>query len=225
MKIRQLNNPPYLQVAIDNPNVEEMVEVLLSLPNSNRIIIEAGTPLIKQNGINIIKKIKGMIPTNVFIVADMKTLDTGALEVQIAANAGADAIVVSGLAPDQTINNVISEARERGIYSIIDTLNLPEPIRMLERLKTLPDVVELHRAIDAEVNLYNWGFIPTMKSLSEKSSAEMLIAVAGGVQIDNINDALAFGADILVAGRAITNAKDVYQTAEMFIEGLDKYKG
>jgi len=50
----------------------------------------------------------------------------------------------------------------------------------------------------------------------------MLIAVAGGVRVDNIGEALGAGADILVVGRAITNAKDVYQTAETFIKGLAK---
>ena len=47
------------------------------------------------------------------------------------------------------------------------------------------------------------------------------MAVAGGVRINTIPDALSAGADILVVGRAITNAKDVRQVAEKFIEGLD----
>jgi bifunctional enzyme Fae/Hps len=93
---------------------------------------------------------------------------------------------------------------------------------MLRKLKTLPDVVELHRAIDAEETEYQWGSIPEIKALAEKLSTKMLIAVAGGVRVDNIGEALGAGAGILVVGRAITNAKDVYQTAEMFIEGLAK---
>jgi len=137
------------------------------------------------------------------------------------ADATADAVVISALAPIPTIVNAIKEAHKTGIYAIIDTLNLPDPmpkLRELDELGALPDVVELHRAIDAEKTEHQWGSIPEIKALSSK----ILVAVAGGIRADTIQDALAAGADILVVGRAITNAKDVRQAAEMFIEGLSK---
>lgn len=216
MNTKHLNNSPYLQVALDTPDINHVLKIVESLPDSDNIILEAGTPLIKRYGIDIIRHIRGITPQNKFIVADMKTLDTGALEVQIAADSTADAIVVSGLAPDQTINNVISEARNRGIYSIIDTLNVHNPLVMLKRLKTFPDIMEIHRAIDAEVDLHRWGIIPGIKALSD----DILVAVAGGVQIDNIDNALAFGADILVVGRAITGSDDVSGVTKEFLDQL-----
>ena len=48
------------------------------------------------------------------------------------------------------------------------------------------------------------------------------MAVAGGVRVHTIPDALKAGADILVVGRAITNSKDIRQSAEQFVEGLNK---
>ncbi len=220
-KISRLWDPPYLQVALDNPNIDQILGVIKSLPDSDHLILEAGTPLIKRYGVDVISKIREVAP-NAFIVADLKTLDTGNLEARMVADATADAVVVSALAPISTIDKVIEEAHKTGIYAVIDTLNLPDPMPMLRALKVLPDVVELHRAIDVEETEYQWGSIPAINALAEKQSKNMLIAVAGGVRVDNINDALGVGADILVVGRAITNAKDVYQTAEMFIEGLAK---
>lgn len=220
-KISRLWDPPYLQVALDNPNIDQILGVVKSLPDSDHLILEAGTPLIKRYGVDVITRIREVAP-NAFIVADLKTLDTGNLEARMVADATADAIVVSALAPVSTIDKVIEEAHKTGIYAVIDTLNLPDPLPMLRKLKTLPDVVELHRAIDVEETEYQWGSIPEIKALAEKLSTKMLIAVAGGVRVDNIGEALGAGADILVVGRAITNAKDVYQTAEMFIEGLAK---
>ena len=220
-KVSRLWDPPYLQVALDNPNIDQILGVIKSLPDSDHLILEAGTPLIKRYGTDVISKLREVAP-NAFIVADLKTLDTGNLEARMVADATADAVVVSALAPTSTIDKVIEEAHKTGIYAVIDTLNLPDPMPMLRKLKALPDVVELHRAIDVEETEYQWGSIPEIKALAEKQSKNVLIAVAGGVRVDNIGEALGAGADILVVGRAITNAKDVYQTAEMFIEGLAK---
>lgn len=216
-KVTRLWDAPYLQVALDNPNLGAILNVIKQLPDSDHLILEAGTPLIKRYGIDVISKLRDAKP-DAFIVADLKTLDTGNLEARMVADATADAIVVSALAPIATINKVIEEAHKTGIYAIMDTLNQPDPVSILKQLDDLPDVVELHRAIDIEDTEHAWGSIEGIKALSPK----ILVAVAGGVRVDTIPDALGAGADILVVGRAITNAKDVRQVAEQFIEGLNK---
>ena len=216
-KVTRLWDAPYLQVALDNPNIDAILNVIKQLPNSDHLILEAGTPLIKRYGVDVITKLREAKP-DAFIVADLKTLDTGNLEARMVADATADAIVVSALAPIATINKVIEEAHKTGIYAVMDTLNQPDPVSVLKQLDDLPDVVELHRAIDIEETEHAWGSIEGIKALSPK----ILVAVAGGVRVDTIPAALDAGADILVVGRAITNAKDVRQVAEQFIEGLNK---
>ena len=219
-KVSRLWDPPYLQVALDNPNITQILGVIEALPDSDHLILEAGTPLIKRYGVDVIAKLREAKP-NAFIVADLKTLDTGNLEARMVADATADAVVISALAPTSTIEKAITEAHKTGIYAVIDTLNLPDPLPKLvelDELGALPDVVELHRAIDIEETEHQWGSIPAIKELSDK----ILIAVAGGIRTDTIHDAIKAGADILVVGRAITNAKDVRQVAERFIEGLSK---
>lgn len=216
-KVTRLWDPPYLQVALDIPNIDQMLRAVKALPDSDHLILEAGTPLIKRYGADVIIKIREVKP-NAFIVADLKILDTGNLEARMVADATADAVVISALAPISTINKAIREAHKTGIYAVIDTLNLSDPMPMLRELDVLPDVVELHRAIDAEDTEYQWDSIPEIKALSDR----ILIAVAGGIRTDTMRAAMDAGADILVVGRAITNAKDVRQAAEMFIEGLAK---
>ena len=216
-KVSRLWDAPYLQVALDNPNIGAILNVVAQLPKSDHLILEAGTPLIKRYGMDVISKLREVKP-DAFIVADLKTLDTGNLESRMVADATADAIVVSALAPISTLNKVIEEAHKTGIYAVMDTLNQPDPVSVLKQLDEFPDVVELHRAIDVEETEHAWGSIGDIKKLSPK----ILVAVAGGIRADTISDALKAGADILVVGRAITNAKDVRQVAEQFIEGLNK---
>lgn len=216
-KVTRLWDPPYLQVAFDNPDIQFVQSAISQIPKSDHVIIEAGTPLIKRYGMDVISKIREVRP-DAFIVADLKTLDTGNLEARMVADAAGDAIVVSALAPINTIDKLIEEAHKTGIYAVMDTLNQQDPISVLKQLKVMPDVIELHRGIDIEGTEHAWGNIAEIKKIAPKT----LVAVAGGVRLDKVPVALSQGADILVVGRAITNAKDVREVAEQFINSLNK---
>jgi bifunctional enzyme Fae/Hps len=217
-RVTRLWDPPYLQVAFDLVDVAEVRRVLSSLPESDHILIEVGTPLVKMLGVSVVKEIRAIRP-GAFVILDLKTLDTGNLEVRLAADSTADAVVISGLAPKKTLELSIREARKTGIYSIIDMLNVPDPLAVLKGLEVLPDVVELHRAIDMEKSAYAWSNIRDIQALA-RDGRRLLVAVAGGIRTDTEGAALAAGANILVVGRAITRSKDIRDMAEPFLTGL-----
>jgi len=217
-RVTRLWDPPYLQVAFDLVDVAEVRRVLAALPESDHILIEVGTPLVKMLGINVVKEIRAIRP-GAFVILDLKTLDTGNLEVRLAADSTADAVVISGLAPKKTLELSIREARKTGIYSIIDMLNVADPLAVLKGLEVLPDVVELHRAIDMEKSAHAWSNIGEIQALA-KDGRRLLVAVAGGIRVDTEAAALAAGANILVVGRAITRSKDIRDMAEQFLTGL-----
>jgi len=217
-RVTRLWNPPYLQVAFDLVDLSEVKRVLAALPDSDHLLIEVGTPLVKMLGIQVVREIRAIRP-GAFVILDLKTLDTGNLEVRLAADSTADAVVISGLAPKKTLELSINEARKTGIYSIIDMLNVNDPFAVLKDLAVLPDVVELHRAIDNESSSHAWHNILEMKALA-KPDRKLLVAVAGGIRVDTVGQALAAGADVIVVGRAITRSKDIRDTAEQFLAGL-----
>ncbi len=219
-RVTRLWDPPYLQVAFDLVDVAEVRRVLAALPESDHILIEVGTPLVKMLGISVVKEIRAIRP-GAFVILDLKTLDTGNLEVRLAADSTADAVVISGLAPKKTLELSIREARKTGIYSIIDMLNVTDPLAVLKSLEVLPDVVELHRAIDMEKSAHAWSNIGEIQALA-KDGRRLLVAVAGGIRVDTEAAALAAGANILVVGRAITRSKDIRDMAEQFLTGLQQ---
>ncbi|HUS74869.1 MAG TPA: bifunctional 5,6,7,8-tetrahydromethanopterin hydro-lyase/3-hexulose-6-phosphate synthase [Methanothrix sp.] len=219
-RVTRLWDPPYLQVAFDLVDVAEVRRVLTALPESDHILIEVGTPLVKMLGISVVKEIRAIRP-GAFVILDLKTLDTGNLEVRLAADSTADAVVISGLAPKKTLELSIREARKTSIYSIIDMLNVPDPLAVLKGLEVLPDVVELHRAIDMEKSAHAWSNIGEIQALA-KDGRRLLVAVAGGIRVDTEGAALAAGANILVVGRAITRSKDIRDMAEQFLTGLQQ---
>ena len=213
-KMTKLWDPPYLQIAIDIPDLGEVKKVLAQIPESDHIIYEVGTPLAKRYGAEVILELREIKP-NAFFVLDLKTLDTGNLEARMAADATANAVVISGLAPISTIVKAIREADKTGIYSVVDMLNVEDPLKRLEKIKeagVFPNVVELHRAIDSESEKPPWMLA---KEIKEKYN--VLVAVAGGIRPENIEEVISYGADIIVVGRAITKAKDIEGAARRFL--------
>ena len=98
-------------------------------------------------------------------------------------------------------------------------LNVADPVKVVKGLKVKPDIVELHRAIDAESTAHAWGDIPALK---KAAGGKLLVATAGGIRVDVVKDAVKAGADILVVGRAITASKDVHTAADLFLEQLNR---
>jgi bifunctional enzyme Fae/Hps len=220
-RIPRLWMPPYLQIALDIPDLERTKRIISQVPRSDRVIYEAGTPLIKKYGASVIQELR-QVAKDVFIVADLKTLDVGQVEVDLAFEETADAVVASGLASRETLDKFIYEARRLGIYAIIDMMDVPDPMKILESLKELPDVVILHRGIDEERGgKTRWELIKEIKT--KFKNWKLLVAVAGGMEPSTVTAAMKAGADILIVGRYITQSKDVEHAAKEFLDqiGLD----
>jgi len=220
-RVPRLWMPPYLQIALDIPDLERTKTIVAELPKSDRIILEAGTPLIKRYGVRVIQELRE-IAKDVFIIADLKTLDVGQVEVDLAYEETADAVVASGLASIETLNKFVYEAKRLGIYAAIDMMDVVNPLKLLEQLNDLPDIVIIHRGIDEEkIKKTRWELI---KELKEKyKDRKMLIAVAGGIEPQTVSLALESGVDIIIVGRYITQSKDVKKAAREFLTqlGLD----
>jgi len=225
-KVNRLWKPPYLQVALDLDNMQEMERIIDSLPDRERILIEAGTPLVKKFGVGIISKIREL-KKDAFIIADLKTLDVGRVEVKMAADETADAVAISGLGTQESIEKAIHEAQKQGIYSILDMMNVDRFTEKLENLNLKPDIVLLHRNVDLETMkaergeeqaaMTEWGNINQIKDILGDNG---LVAVAGGIVPKKMDQALDSGADIIVVGRYIIGSRDVRHAAEDFLEKM-----
>jgi len=205
---------PCVQVALDFIDEETPLKVAEAL-RGKKLIFEAGTPLIKQFGIGIVQKIKDAAKANgasPFVVADLKTLDVGALEIKIAKNGGADAAVCSGLASHSTIDSFISEASKQNIISIVDMMGVGDPSRVLTSLINPPEIVLLHRSIDSELAGEKRGF-DALRNLKARFP-HTKIAIAGGINAETGREAVAAGADILIVGRYITASADPAKAAD-----------
>ncbi|MDP2630937.1 MAG: orotidine 5'-phosphate decarboxylase / HUMPS family protein, partial [Candidatus Uhrbacteria bacterium] len=189
----------YLQIAL-NSTLEEARKIIFSLPKSDRIIIEAGTPLIKQYGVQGIRAIRGWAdtrfgtsPTSPYIVADMKTMDRGETEVLLAKNGGANAVIALGCSSTETLNAFIENCENNGMDAMIDMMDVEFPLSVLRSLKKIPPVVLLHRGVDEE-RFNKEKQIPLYEIRRIKGNYNIMISIAGGdtlreVQSSVFNDA------------------------------------
>jgi bifunctional enzyme Fae/Hps len=225
-RVVRLWNPPYLQVALDLDNMEEMERIINSLPDRERILLEAGTPLVKKFGVSIVSKIREL-RKDAFIIADLKTLDVGRIEVKMAADETADAVAISGLGTIESIEKAVHEASKQGIYAILDMMNVDNFVEKLGKLRFKPDIVLLHRNVDLETlkaergeeqaEITEWGNINQIKDILGEGKQ---VAVAGGITPQKVEEALDSGADIIVVGRYIIGSRDVRRAAEDFLEHM-----
>jgi bifunctional enzyme Fae/Hps len=215
-KVPRLWRPPYLQIALDAPSLEAAKKVIEQLPGSDRIILEVGTPLIKRYGTRAIGELR-QTAKDKFVIADLKTLDVGKVEVDIAYEDTADAVVAAGLAPPETLDATVQEARRLGIYAVIDMLNVEDVLSKLKSLKDLPDIIILHRGIDQESG--RTCGLERIKLIHQAfPNRKYLIAVAGGIVPETAKEALDQGADILIVGRYVTQSKDIERSVRDFLE-------
>ena len=112
-----------IQLALDFTDLRKALKVARKVSDYVDWI-EAGTPLIKSEGLKAVKVLKKAFPKKV-IVADLKTMDVGALEFGMAAGSGADVATVLGAADDETIKGAIRESKKNRMKCL-----LTEPARI-----------------------------------------------------------------------------------------------
>ena len=198
---------PILQVALDLRELKDALRIgkLSNFGGANWI--EAGTPLIKCEGVEAVRELRKMFPDGI-LIADLKTLSNSAEEVGIAAQAGADIVGISGASNDSEIEMAVEKAREIGVYIMADLIALADPVSRARELEKLgADILEFHISIDKQLRS-DYAKIPFPLVREVCDSVHIPVAVAGGMKAGTAPLALKSGAKVVVVGGGITHAAD-----------------
>ncbi len=198
-----------------NNDLNESRAIIRQLPKDKRILIEAGTPLIKSYGYQGIREIVNQ--WGGYVVADLKTMDRGETEAALAHDAGASGAIAAGQAPIETLNVFIKTCKDIGLDSMVDMMNVDQPIQVLRRLVKPPSVVILHRGVDEETFNKDKS-IPYIQINKVKSSFDVLISIGGGDTIREVQRATFNGADIVLVWKEFFQATG--QTAQLAADFL-----
>ncbi len=199
-----------LQVALDFLNLSRALKVAEAAWDAGADILEVGTPLIKSEGLDALRKLRELFPTAT-IVADMKTMDTGRIEMEAAAKAGANLASVMGVAAESTIKECIEAGRNYGIGVVVDFLGVPDPVSLGRKVADWGAAqIDVHTPIDEQM-LGRESF-PTLKQL--RKTVGVTLAVAGGINSETAVAAVKAGADIVIVGGAISKSRDPRRATE-----------
>jgi len=206
-----------LQVALDFLELDRAVAVAKAAVDGGADVLEAGTPLIKSEGLDAVRTLRGLFPQTP-VVADMKTMDAGRIETEAAAKAGATIVTVSGTATEFTIRECVEAGRHYGVQVAVDLLGVSDPVAFSRRLAEWGVAwVDVHCAIDAQMQ----GLDPLALLREVRSATTLTLAVAGGINSESAAAAVAAGADVVIVGGAVTKAADPRQAMAQIRRAMD----
>lgn len=210
-----------LQVALDLLDLDSALRIAKIAHEEGATIIEAGTPLIKMHGMEAVKKLRSQIKDKL-ILADLKTADVGELEVNMAADAGADIVTVLGCSDNSTVESAKNAAKERGILLEADTINVKTPAtRALELIKIGVDIVSFHVSIDQQIKEKIGADM--LKKEIKTVNGEAVISVAGGLNEERIKALRQLKVNIFVVGSAITKSPNPRAAIKSIISAIDAH--
>jgi 3-hexulose-6-phosphate synthase/6-phospho-3-hexuloisomerase len=207
---------PTMQVALDFVNLSQALRCAAEAYAAGARWLEAGTPLIKAEGLDAVRRLRDEFPDCV-IIADMKVMDAGRVEVETAAQAGADIVAVLAAASDATIAECIEAGQRYDALIMVDLLEVAEPARRAVEVQELgASLVDVHCPIDRQMR----GEDPFDILREVAAAVEIPVAVAGGLNSETAPLAVEAGAMVVIVGGAITKAPDATEATRTILEAL-----
>ncbi len=209
---------PILQVALDFIDLPRALKLAGEALEGGADWIEAGTPLIKSSGLDAVRELRKKFPEGT-LVADMKTMDVGRIEVESAAKAGADVVVVLGLASDSTIRECVEAGRHYGAKIMVDLLEVESLLKRAKEVERMgADYIGVHTSVDEQME----GKVSFAGVRTIVDKIGIPIAVAGGVNSENAHEAVKAGANIIIVGGAIIKSIDAKKATAEIKRAIEK---
>ena len=209
---------PILQLALDFVNLKRAITLAEEAVGGGVEWLEAGTPLIKSEGLDAVRMLRKKFP-KATIIADMKIMDAGRIETEAAAKAGADIVCVLAAASDSTIAECVEAGKNYGTKIEADLIGIKEN-ELSKRAKELEkigvDYIGVHVAIDDQMK----GKDPFSKIRLVKRVVSIPVACAGGINSETAPLAVKAGADIIIVGGAINKAEDPCKAARIIKKAI-----
>lgn len=207
---------PIVQISLDLIDLDEALSTAELALRAGVDWLEAGTPFILAFGMVGIQKLRERFPA-VPIVADLKIMDGGYLETEMAAKAGATHVVVMGRAHDETIELVVKAGRDHGVLVMGDDMVAGDRVAEARRLEQLGcDFIVHHIGYDHRNELLKRGGKPStpLDQLRDIVNAvKVPVQAVGGLTTEQAIRTPEYGAPLVVLGAPLTIDGYAFKTA------------
>ena len=205
-----------LQIALDDITLCDAVNLISSI-KENIDIIEIGTPMVIEYGMNAVRTMKEKFP-EIEVLADLKIMDAGYYEASQAFKAGADYITVLGVTDNLTIKSCVDAAKEYNGQVVVDMIcvpNLEERIHKMEELGV--HYLSVHVGVDQQAE----GRTPLDDLRIMKNTATCTkISVAGGISLETIHAYIELNPDAVIVGGGIAHSNNPKEAAKAIYQAI-----
>jgi len=212
---------PIVQISLDLTNVEEALSTAELALRAGVDWLEAGTPFILAEGLHGVKNLRERFP-DVPIVADLKTMDGGYLEVEMMAQAGATHVVVMAQAHEETIRLAVKAGHDFGVGVMGDNLAADDMVGAAKRLEDFGcDYIVHHVGYDERGGIARRGKRPPnpLDQLREVVQAVSIpVQAVGCLTIEQAVSTPEYGAPLVVIGAPLAIDSDSFRTADGNLE-------
>lgn len=204
-----------LQIALDVWTLEDAFSILDEVVDYIDII-EAGTPLVVNSGIASLAAIKEKYPNKDFVI-DAKITDEFYIAKK-AFDAGADYTTVLGILSNESVAAVLDQGHKANKGVLIDLMNVQDKLQRSQEVKKLgASYVLVHCGLDEQ----RLGKTPLSEAKRIKENMDIKVVVAGGINLDTIDDYINTRADIIVVGNALVKETDRRNIAKQMRDKLN----
>jgi len=225
-----------LQIAFDFGDLDDLI-ALATRFGDDVDWIEVGTYLILQESIRAVSTFKRAFPAKK-IVADIKIVDAGAKEAELAFDAGADIVTVLGCAYDATIIGATQQAHAQQGQVMVDLLAVNDKPRRAREVEAMGvDFICLHAGWDAIVPGSRRGaevpgsgtgaevpgsgtgedqLDPLTDLVAVKQATNVPLTIAGGMTVERLTQVSRYEPHTIIVGRAVTLSPDPVAEAHQF---------
>jgi len=213
---RRLRDTHAIQVALDLPDLQQAIAVAKAAVAAGARFIEIGDPLIKSVGVVAIEHVKRAVPQTA-VVAEMMSSDWGRDQVILAAESGADVVLLIGPASTASVAAAVEASQRLAIPVVLDA-----PAGRLDQTW----VHSMERtgidgfAITTNIDLGVAGPHPLDQARTLRSWTRLPVAVSGGFGTADEVIATHHDWDILVVGRSVAEAVDPTAAAQQLINHI-----
>ncbi len=207
---------PIVQVSLDVETLDEALALAEVAVRAGVDWLEAGTPLILGEGVHAIRALKQRFPDKP-LVADLKTMDGGYLEAEMMAKAGADLVVVMGVAHPATIRAVVRAARQYHIRVMGDVLAAPDKPACAQMLEANGvDFIIVHTGFDERHEVI--GASPLDDLAAVVAAVSIPVQAVGGLSLEQAVQMPGRGAPLVVIGAPLAIDDQAFHAAGTDVE-------
>ena len=193
-----------LQLALDDLDLVKSLR-MIELVHDSIDIVEVGTPFVIDEGMRAVREIKRFFP-DIEILADLKIMDAGKYEAELAFEAGADYATVLGVTDVLTVEGCVEAARSFGKKIVVDMIcvdNMPEKIAQMEGAGA--HILAVHTGADQQAA--GREPIDDLRIMAQHVKTAQM-SVAGGISSATAQKYVDLKPAILIVGSGITHKAD-----------------